>query len=106
MSYGPRRDITAGHLVYYQYGEDPMRESGNNWIKHGGYYSAVYSDGTKQGTTTKTCSRINSSTNTYQMGAQHQTVTAAYLFGNGDVLDYYPGSNHASTKKLEMCTNC
>ena len=106
VQYKGTHDIAIGHIGWYQYGGDLMKQSGSNWAKYGGCYSAVYGDGTKQGTTTKTCSRPNSGTNTFQIGAQHQTTAPAYILGSDDVLNYYSGSNHASTERLELCTNC
>ena len=42
VRYRGTQDAAAGHLAYYQYGADLMRESGSGWIKHGGCYPAVH----------------------------------------------------------------
>ena len=105
VRYRGTQDAAAGHLAYYQYGTDLMRESGSGWIKHGGCYPAVHGDGTNQGTATKTCSGINSGTNTCRMRAQRRTAAAAYLFGNDGVPDHHSDSSHATTPKLGMCAN-
>ena len=106
VSYRGTHDIAAGHTGWYSYGTDLMKKSGNIWVKQGGCYFDEFGDGDKSGSPSHTCSLRNFGSNTYQMGIQHSTTAPAYLFGSDDVLDYYSGSNHASTERLEICTGC
>lgn len=106
VDYDGDHTVAAGHLGWYEYGADIMRQSGNDWVKVTGCYFTEDGDGAKSGTPSKTCNITNSGTNTYQMGVEHETVAPAYLFGSSDVIDYYSGNHHANTDRLEICTSC
>ncbi|WP_179365159.1 hypothetical protein [Nitrosarchaeum sp. AC2] len=106
IDYDGDHTVAAGHLGWYEYGADIMKKSGSDWVKVTGCYFTVSGDGAKSGTPSKTCQITNSGTNTYQMGTDHETVAPAYLFGSTDVIDYYSGSYHANTDRLEICTSC
>lgn len=104
--YSGSHTIATGHLGYYQYGADLMEQSGSNWVKSAGCYQQVTGNGLKSGSPQNVCSFSFTGTKTFQIGTQHDTLAYPYLFGSTDVIDYWTGSYHADTTRLELCTGC
>lgn len=106
FSWNGYHTAASPQYVMLEFGVDIYKKNGANWDRVTGCYDYRSSSGAQSSSQQNVCTITNSGSNTYRVGGELRAVAPAYLIGPENVADYWTGSYHADTTRLEVCTGC